>query len=210
MLFLDDQQRADFLAACGRLTHISTKLAILADKLEVRGVGDAIAELRNAEQVLVSIFQEREAPLGRCEMIIEPGSDGFPDRECGTPAVGSPLGFPVCASCLDGCLKGDVYDETEAAAARACLASAKREDDAAKKPPERDLSEVLGRMLGVIPEDGSDLHARLTLIRDALPYRAPEVEVLSWREVQALLKSYVPELTEPWHHEAAAIFSGRA
>lgn len=151
---LDDQQRLDLSDACARLAHYSTRISIAQSggKLTLGDFGRWLAEIRNAEQVLVSTYQE--------------------------------------------------WEET-------ARDVAERENDDAK-PPERDLSEVLGRMLGVIPEHESGLRARLIHIREALPFRAPEVEVLSWREVQALLKSYVPDLVEPWHHEAAAIFSGRA
>lgn len=66
MNFADEQQRKDFCDACGRLTHASTRLTIqqAGGTLTLAELWRWIAELRNAEQVLVSIYAEREEAAG--------------------------------------------------------------------------------------------------------------------------------------------------
>lgn len=64
MKFADSQQRRDFLATLRRLRGCASHWQLqdsYADDLTLDELGERIAELRNVEQVLVSIYREREA-----------------------------------------------------------------------------------------------------------------------------------------------------
>lgn len=63
MKFADSQQREDFIEALRRLRDCASNRQLqdsYADDLTLNELGERIAEIRNVEQVLVSIFSERE------------------------------------------------------------------------------------------------------------------------------------------------------
>lgn len=75
----------------------------------------------------------------------------------------------------------------------------------------RDLVEVIGAMLDVLPASETDLGARLEAIQTSARYAAPEVMYRHWDRVSHLLKEafgFPP--SENWQKSVAAIFIGDA
>lgn len=67
MNFADSTQRADYLATLRRLRMLASSYELqdaYAASVTLAALGEKIAELRNIEQTLVSIFQEREEAAG--------------------------------------------------------------------------------------------------------------------------------------------------
>lgn len=63
MNFADAQQKADYLTTLRKLRVIASHWQLqdtYADDLTLEELGERVAELRNIEQTLVSIYQERE------------------------------------------------------------------------------------------------------------------------------------------------------
>lgn len=56
----------------------------------------------------------------------------------------------------------------------------------------RDLNAVLNQVLTVIPAEYISLRTQLMRIQDEIPYTAPEIIILRWREAQNILNEQIP------------------
>lgn len=72
----------------------------------------------------------------------------------------------------------------------------------------RDLSEVIGQLLSVIPESEVDLRADLVKIQSAAIYTAPELIGQRWRQAQLVLQDALGARQEEWAATCAGIFGG--
>lgn len=74
----------------------------------------------------------------------------------------------------------------------------------------RDLSVVIGDLLGVIPETESNLRAELEKIRYRLAFRAPELGRMGWEEAEMALRTLGdPSKGPPWVQNVARIFTAK-
>lgn len=73
---------------------------------------------------------------------------------------------------------------------------------------QRNLSSVLGDMLGAIPEREHRLRERLESRLSSVGCTAPEIMPLRWHEVQAILIAEIGEPREQWQQDVARIFVG--
>lgn len=74
---------------------------------------------------------------------------------------------------------------------------------------DRNLSVIIGDLLGVVPPEESELRAKLVSIRSSVPFTAPEIMKRRWREcADALIESCGKRTGEPWVQQTANIFTG--
>lgn len=76
---------------------------------------------------------------------------------------------------------------------------------------ERDLIEVINRMVEVIPTDQEGLRSALERLRRNVLFTAPEAMSRRWDFGEQVLAFHMPPIEdwEPWCHEVADIWTGR-
>jgi hypothetical protein len=74
---------------------------------------------------------------------------------------------------------------------------------------DRQLPDVIDKILEVIPKEKADLIGSLERIRESALFAPPEGMNVWWQETGATLEAGVGQPTENWHHELVRIMSGR-
>jgi hypothetical protein len=72
----------------------------------------------------------------------------------------------------------------------------------------RDLSEVIGQLLSVIPESEVELRADLVKIQCTTLYTAPEIMADRWHQAQTVLQDALGSREDQWVADCASIFGG--
>jgi hypothetical protein len=73
----------------------------------------------------------------------------------------------------------------------------------------RNISEVIDRILAVVPESEAALRARLLSTKETAWFTAPEAMGRVWRLLSSVLTSELPaDLPEPWQAQAGRIIRG--
>ncbi len=74
----------------------------------------------------------------------------------------------------------------------------------------RDLTSVLGDILGCVPFESAHLSEDLTRLREGIPYTAPESMRIRWEQLEAILLQWLPDPpTEEWQWKIIDIVQGR-
>lgn len=72
----------------------------------------------------------------------------------------------------------------------------------------RNLSDVVDKMLEVIPTENESLISRVKAAKQSSLYASPEMQSVFWNECFNALVSEIGEPVEDWQKNVAAIFSG--
>lgn len=75
----------------------------------------------------------------------------------------------------------------------------------------RDLSEVIARILTVVPESQAGLRLDLYRVRSSALFAAPEMQPMFWDQAAEILRGTLVDVPAPgWPMEVARIFGGQA
>lgn len=72
----------------------------------------------------------------------------------------------------------------------------------------RNLSDVVDKMLEVIPVENESLINQIKAARQSSLFAAPEMQSVFWNECASALISEIGEPVVEWQKQVAAIFSG--
>lgn len=74
--------------------------------------------------------------------------------------------------------------------------------------PNRHPGDVCSEILAIVPEDQHEFRHRLEHIRSSASFRPPELQCITWSELNELLEEYcqIP-LTEDWQIKTIAIYT---
>lgn len=73
----------------------------------------------------------------------------------------------------------------------------------------RNIAEVIAKILAITPESESGLRAGLDSIKSSAGFKAPEVMWQCWARLADVLEHELGIPSEGWHHDVVSIVQGK-